>query len=497
MTEIGRNEPCPCGSGLKYKRCCLRRGDDIALDALEAERVWGRMQSWAFDRFGDELHGPLQAHMDARGVGGEERPANEHDLSLALCWLLVDREVAAGGTPARLYSQLPELSADERELAARIAASRLGVYRVTDVEPGAWIELESVIAGVDVRVSSPLVSREAIAWHVLLCRVMEGGPTFSLWGAAAFYEPAEESELLLELRRIADEHDLGAGAAGLDAALRVGAGELVCFSPPSRRAERVPYTLEGDRVAMAQATWKVRERDLALQALRAVPELALDGETEDGEGVSFDWLALRRELLAHRPPLPVGAICMEGGPVMMSPTGTLVELDDVTSLGTFTLRADRLEFFALSQERLEGAVALVERHLQGIAGSASRSVQSVEDALSERRAERAAARVESRPARARTPGATPSALGSEATFVPPDTRLRELTYRRWIDDPNQHLGGLSPREAATRPECREALERQLRSIEFASARGRADRCPGPEVTWLRGELRVASERLAA
>lgn len=23
MTKIRRNEPCPCGSGLKYKRCCL------------------------------------------------------------------------------------------------------------------------------------------------------------------------------------------------------------------------------------------------------------------------------------------------------------------------------------------------------------------------------------------------------------------------------------------------------------------------------------------
>ena len=22
--SVGRNDPCPCGSGLKYKRCCLR-----------------------------------------------------------------------------------------------------------------------------------------------------------------------------------------------------------------------------------------------------------------------------------------------------------------------------------------------------------------------------------------------------------------------------------------------------------------------------------------
>ena len=23
MDKIGRNEPCPCGSGKKYKKCCL------------------------------------------------------------------------------------------------------------------------------------------------------------------------------------------------------------------------------------------------------------------------------------------------------------------------------------------------------------------------------------------------------------------------------------------------------------------------------------------
>lgn len=28
MSKIGRNDPCPCGSGRKYKHCCLadRRG---------------------------------------------------------------------------------------------------------------------------------------------------------------------------------------------------------------------------------------------------------------------------------------------------------------------------------------------------------------------------------------------------------------------------------------------------------------------------------------
>lgn len=25
MTKIGRNDPCPCGSGLKYKKCCISK----------------------------------------------------------------------------------------------------------------------------------------------------------------------------------------------------------------------------------------------------------------------------------------------------------------------------------------------------------------------------------------------------------------------------------------------------------------------------------------
>ena len=25
MVKIGRNDPCPCGSGKKYKRCCMKK----------------------------------------------------------------------------------------------------------------------------------------------------------------------------------------------------------------------------------------------------------------------------------------------------------------------------------------------------------------------------------------------------------------------------------------------------------------------------------------
>jgi tetratricopeptide (TPR) repeat protein len=46
MAKIGRNDPCPCGSGQKYKRCCLPRDDAAAVErarALEREQAAARL----------------------------------------------------------------------------------------------------------------------------------------------------------------------------------------------------------------------------------------------------------------------------------------------------------------------------------------------------------------------------------------------------------------------------------------------------------------------
>lgn len=170
--------------------------------------------------------------MDACGIGTEDRPAMDDDLSVALCWLLIDRELAqGGGTPARRYAELPELSRDERAMARRIAQSGLGLQRVRDVVPGVWIDLE----------------------------------------------------------RIAGDHHLGAGPAALEEALRVGARELVCFVPGSRCVEKVPCTLEGDVVSFSEVSWSVRDPSFVLEELSRVPEFVAVGKTDDGKGFLFEW----------------------------------------------------------------------------------------------------------------------------------------------------------------------------------------------------------------
>ncbi|MGH6681278.1 MAG: SEC-C metal-binding domain-containing protein, partial [Bradyrhizobium sp.] len=46
MAKIGRNEPCPCGSGRKYKQCCLAK-DEAAASAARAAQAPTRRPGFA------------------------------------------------------------------------------------------------------------------------------------------------------------------------------------------------------------------------------------------------------------------------------------------------------------------------------------------------------------------------------------------------------------------------------------------------------------------
>jgi hypothetical protein len=48
--KTGRNEPCPCGSGKKYKRCCLDRDSGWVPPEVRAERARLRLEAWEAKR---------------------------------------------------------------------------------------------------------------------------------------------------------------------------------------------------------------------------------------------------------------------------------------------------------------------------------------------------------------------------------------------------------------------------------------------------------------
>ena len=326
------------------------------------DAVGRRIQDWSSKLLGDEISAALEEFV------GPERTMDDNDIQIFATWFHNDRELASGGTPAERYAARPDLAEPERDAASRIGAARLGLYRVVAVEPGRSLTLEHIFDGTLRVVRSPHVSRAAVRWDVLLARVMKGEPP-SLWGPTRFFEPCEEPELRAELVRLAGSPVGELDEQGFAAMFRRHALELMRFLPPSRSAEPSFFTLEGDPVAFASATWEVRDVAAAAERMRELAGLLPDDRLE------LDITASRASLVPQRPPLPPRALVLESSPV-----GAL----DTIPIATLRLEGDELHAEAMSEQRLEQTFEIVAADFGELLELRSREVTSVDEALAVR-----------------------------------------------------------------------------------------------------------------
>ncbi|MGE5336117.1 MAG: SEC-C domain-containing protein [Nitrososphaerota archaeon] len=458
----GRNAPCPCGSGRKYKHCCLATEKRAASAARFDDAVGGRILDWTADTFGEEIDGALEEYAPT------DRALRGDDLQIFSAWFHNDRELPGGGTPAERYAARLDLRAEERKAAERIASANLGLHRVLAVEPGQWIELEDVVFGRRTRVRSASVSRDAVRWDILLGRVMAGDPE-SLWGPARLFAPDEEPELLVELRRLAGiDADRADARSELEVAFRRQALELMRFRPPSRDIQPSYFTPEGDPMAHGQAAWEVREYAEAEARMRALGGLA------PGEPLEIDLTVRRARLLAKdRPPLPKKALVIE--------TSRIGD-DENVPVATVRLEEGELQVEAMSEERLALAIEAVDADFGDIAELVRREITPIAQRLEER---------------------DHSVPEDDVDLAPIDPAERAdllsgaMTewMHRWLDEPLPALAGESPREAAG-GEGRGEVVKLLRSIENRAERTGRQGGTGLDAAWLRAELALDDELAA-
>ncbi len=77
MTKIGRNAPCPCASGKKYKQCCLPRDRAVALVTANENRTPPPMLVWDDDDNLDELSNSVVDLLHAGKIDQAELAAKE------------------------------------------------------------------------------------------------------------------------------------------------------------------------------------------------------------------------------------------------------------------------------------------------------------------------------------------------------------------------------------------------------------------------------------
>lgn len=95
--NIGRNEPCPCGSGKKYKKCCGAKEAVSITHVIENEMddLQKKLLHFALDHYEEEVYHGLEEYEEYFEIEDEERQFYEFVYTV---WFSLFSEMETGGT---------------------------------------------------------------------------------------------------------------------------------------------------------------------------------------------------------------------------------------------------------------------------------------------------------------------------------------------------------------------------------------------------------------
>jgi hypothetical protein len=444
-TKIGRNDPCPCGSGNKYKKCCLgahetnARGsagerpstDDAVARALAwlAERY--PRQSW--EALEKDYYGALSREA-RQAIEDLPEGLNQMQRINALEWLIAEGSVAPGkdgGERPRFVDLVlsengPLLDAQDRAWLRTMGEIPLKLYEIVDVEPGEGLWLEDAFAPEDdaffVRErsgSETLRKGDAIG-----ARVMPGEPPV-LSGALYPFEP----EWFLALRR------------------------TILTGPRGRRRRKIELQRVSEAIIQS---W--------LERLVKPPTTLVDAATGDPillTNIHYrvrDWARVEAALKAN----PLVESDSEGGWTSFESTPTADEPRRILWSATRRRKKneDRIEVFARTAGRADEA----ERWFQNNAGEA---LEKIARELSD-----PAHIMKTSARRQRRPEPPPSPLDGMSPEDAADfnQQIHEQIYRNWHDEPIPALGNKTPKQAMRSKAGRLDVVELLKSYETQDRR---------------------------
>lgn len=451
MPGPGRNDPCPCRSGRKFKHCCLGVADAAQTTRRRMREAEGRLIPllWqlvientgqqgideAYHTFFSDTPCPddivthrdheslfltwLGLHFEPTGPGGRR------DVSAAKAVLNASDAEPDGGN-------LPEF---ERQFLEAAEAASPSFHVVSAVSPGEWIDLDDILTGTQCRVLESTASRTIRRGEVIYARVVTMQGVSIMVGCGTTALPPLRRADLAELRDALAKRGRWLSAADLrrhqDALRRwyLLAADQVHHPPPPTLTNTDGDPLEPTILTytLACSPAEAFAQLKSLSATHSQEELLADAELDAAGSLrafSIDW----------------------------SKRGNRVHASwDNTILGHLKVEEQIMTAEVNSRKRATRLRREIEKRLTGRARLDKTEIRSVESLLAQARESKARSKPEA--------------------DVPPEARaelerMQSAHWDSWVDESIPALNGQTPREAARSAVGRERLEALLADFEL-------------------------------
>ncbi len=142
MPKVGRNDPCPCGSGRKYKNCCMRKdriseSRELNLDSMEGfllDALTGYAQS---PRFTNDVNEALSFYWGGHyALQRDLVMEHEEDLRRALEWIIHDYHTSTRNRyiiDLFIENQADQYPPEAGEILEAWSESVMGMFRLIEI----------------------------------------------------------------------------------------------------------------------------------------------------------------------------------------------------------------------------------------------------------------------------------------------------------------------------------------------------------------------------
>jgi len=446
--KTGRNDPCPCGSGKKYKKCCL----------IEAYVETGREESVRAGLV-QEILGFFRKNYQVRLNDADlifwndfepEKYLNEKTLSLAEInfweWVIYDYIVDEKNNKTLIdlfMENNRRLSSDEHRILTMMKKSVISLYEVQEIFPEKGLLLKDLLLGGEYDVKEKAATRSVRKWDIFASRLLHVDGAYVMSGSVYPYHLKQKEMILEDIHAEFEDYRIDFPNIALDEFLKKNSEmfnfywyDIIQNPPPLNLA-----TTSGEPFLLSKAVFEIKDMQHVIDRLKKIK-----GFEQDKDG--FVWLAKSDK---------------EG---------------NATVLGNIAIKGDTLILECNSKERLEKGKKLILRHTSDALIHKADSFQDPMQALKA---------YKEKPER-KTENEIPMEIQQQ--FY---TQFMQKHSEKWLKEKIPALNGKTPLQAVKTEEGRKQVVELLKSFENNEEHNKREGEPYYDVSWMWDRLGLKKE----
>jgi hypothetical protein len=483
--KVGRNDPCPCGSGKKFKKCCLNK--------LESKKeIQGALNQETYKGPVDSLRKKIRIFMEKGNFKASFQSAislywntteeeldppetmEDADISGIMEWFVHDYILPDYGKPliAVFFDTSPNLSKDELQILKDWQMTNISVLQILKVEIGSGMHVEDIFTGEECFIHDVSISKVARRWELLIGRKVWVLNEWQLSAVGRILPPQDKDEIYDFIMAHYWDYQKDNPDIEINEFLhRKGylLNNYVLAKTVKPREAPTMITSDGEEILICEAIYDVLDFKKAVNKLAKTPDYQMSTQLENEKGQPQhygNWLERGKSSISSE------SADRKSGMIYQSFYTDGPGHESFRVLGNIEVFPDRLKLSVFGKKRFKVGKNLLNKHLKGSIKHRIDSLQSLDAKLREEnvKSER------------------------EKEELDPDLKksllkdMHDNHYKNWLDSKIPALDYETPRQASKTEKDRKKLEDLLRVLEYTVENQKRSGQIDYDISWIRKEL---------